>query len=138
MPQDTNTADAAQALTPVRVAARKYRAAKGDAKQAARAALHVAVAHAVRAGATQVKVADASGFSKAQVSRVARGGTSGASQLPPAKYLVDVLPANELIERYRSGESVMQLAKAYGCSSTTVRVVLERNNVPRRVGRNSV
>lgn len=133
MPQHTDIPSIEQALESVRGKARQYRANKRSA--AARTALHEAVVLAVRAGAKQAGVAEASGLSKAQVSRVARGGTSGNSQLPPAEYLIDTLPADEVIKRYRAGETAKQLSQVYGCSSTTIRTLLERHNVSRRDGR---
>ncbi|PSK57056.1 hypothetical protein B0E38_02587 [Streptomyces sp. 111WW2] len=83
----------------------------------------------------QVEVVRASGLSKAQVSRLARGATSGRTPLPPAVYLSATLPAAEICARYQAGESTNQLAKVYGCSNTTIIGILKRHDVPRRVGR---
>lgn len=131
MPHNTNAADVTQALAAVRSASHRYRSARGSARRPARSALYEAIAHAVRGGATQAQVSDASGFSKAQVSRVARGGKSGASQLPPAKYLIDTLPADRIVERYKAGESARQLGEAFACSRSTISEILKRRDIPR-------
>lgn len=136
MPQDNHSASVAQALADTRDKAHRYRAAKRtEAEQAARKALQQAITHAVQVGAKQVQAAQASGFSKAQVSRLARGASSGRTPLPPAEYLVDAIPAAEVIARYRAGESASQLGRAYECSSTTILSILKRNGVTRRTGR---
>ncbi|MGQ4393826.1 hypothetical protein ACN6K5_003612 [Streptomyces violaceoruber] len=136
MPPKTSTADQVQALKQVREAARKYHSASlPPLKRVARQALREAVTHAASAGVRQIEVVRASGLSKAQVSRLARGATSGRSPLPPAVYLSATLPAAEICVRYQDGESTNQLAKVYGCSNTTIIGILKRHDVPRRVGR---
>ncbi|MEU8469614.1 hypothetical protein AB0F30_17100 [Streptomyces sp. NPDC029006] len=132
MPQNSDFSSIERALDSVRTAAVQYRTSKGSAT---RSALNEAIVLAVRAGAKQARVAEASGLSKAQVSRVARGGSSGRSVLPPAERLLDTLPADEVIRRYRAGETTAQLGQAYGCSRSTIIDVLKRHNVPRRVDR---
>ena len=132
MPQDIDPAHVAQALTHLRNKGRQYKDAKGHKnKRAARATLHEAITLAVRAGARQVQAAQASGLSKAQVSRIARGASSGRTSLPPVQYLVDTLPADELIQRYQAGESARELGAAFGCSRHTIYAVLESREVPR-------
>ncbi|MFE0206973.1 hypothetical protein [Streptomyces sp. NPDC058985] len=136
MPQHLDPARVAQALAAIPNQARQYRNARSvEAKMTTRKNLHQAVAHAVDVGATQTQAAKASGLSKAQVSRLVRGATSGRTSLPPATYLVDTLPAAEVCVRYRAGESTVQIAEAYGCGESTIITVLKRNDVPRRVGR---
>lgn len=136
MPQDIDPEQVAQALAAIPACARRFRNARGgEARQATRKALHQAVAHAVAAGATQTQAAKAAGLSKAQVSRLVRGATSGRTPLPPAVYLSATLPAAEICVRYQAGESTNQLAKVYGCSNTTIIGILKRHDVPRRVGR---
>ena len=136
MPQNPAPDHVGQALDQVRDAARRYRAATSpQSRGAARETLNKAVVAAVRAGAKQVQVSRISGLSKAQVSRVARGGTSGRTPLPPATHLVDTLPAKDIVTRYRAGETTYQLGRAYGCSQTTIISILKRHGVSRRVGR---
>lgn len=45
------------------------------------------------------------------------------------------LPANEIVTRYQAGESLKQIAAAYGTSDNTVRRLLEDQGVQRRPGR---
>lgn len=136
MPPKTSTADQVQALKQVREAAKKYQSADlPPLKRVARQALREAVTHAASAGVKQIEVAKASGLSKAQVSRLARGATSGRTPLPPATFLLDTLPAAEVIARYQSGESTRQLGAVYGCSESTIIAILKRNSIPRRAGR---
>jgi DNA invertase Pin-like site-specific DNA recombinase len=136
MPQDTNPAHSEQALTELRRKATQYRAARTpEARAAARTALHGAIATAVRSGARQARAAEASGLSKAQVSRIARGGSSGNTSLPKAVPMVDSIPAEDVIARYRAGESTNQIGKTYGCSGFTITSILKRNGVSRRAGR---
>lgn len=149
MVQNTDPTNLAQALVALRTATRRHRTAvkkfeqarpfaqrsryrygtryqdAADALRSARATLHAAIGQAVRAGATQAQVSKMSGFSKAQVSRVARGGTSGASLLPPAKYLIDTLPADQIAARYGAGESARELGEAFGCNGKTIATLLK-------------
>lgn len=97
--------------------------------------LNAAVRQAVQSGIRQVDVARETGLSTAQVSRVARGGTSGATRLPPAEYLVAKLPVQEIAAAYQSGTSAGQLGIDYGCSGSTILSLLKRHNVRRRNGR---
>jgi len=133
MPQITHSEPAVRALDEIRDATRRYQrsALTPDKRQAAREALNAAIVRAVQAGVRQAQIARTSGLSKAQVSRVARGGTSGATPLPPAERLIDLLPADEVIERYRSGESVRALEEVFGCSRHTLYGVLKSHGVPR-------
>lgn len=93
------------------------------------------MATAARSGIKQTLIAKAAGLSKAQVSRVARGATSGKTPLPPAEYLVNTLPADQIVERYQQGETSFDLGRAYGCSNTTIINILKRHGVARREGR---
>lgn len=136
MPPKTSTANQVQSLKQVRAAAKEYHSADlPPLKRVARQALREAVTHAANVGVKQVEIVRASGLSKAQVSRLARGATSGRTPLPPAIFLLDTLPATEVIARYQSGESTRQLGAAYGCSETTIIAILKRNSIPRRAGR---
>jgi Mor family transcriptional regulator len=131
-----NNQSAEKALACVRTAARRNRAAAGTPDAAAaRKALRYAVAAAANCGIKQTLIAKAAGLSKAQVSRVARGASSGKTTLPPATYLVDTLPSDEIVERYRSGETTYDLSRAYKCSNTTIINILKRNGVARRSDR---
>jgi uncharacterized protein (DUF433 family) len=149
MAQNTDPASVAKAIAALRTATRRHRTAvkqfeearpfakrsryrygtryqdAADALRSARTALHEAIGHSVRAGATQAQVSEVSGFSKAQVSRVARGGTSGASLLPPAEYLIDTLPVDQIAARYRAGESTRELGEAFRCSRATIAALLK-------------
>lgn len=132
MSLDIDPAHVAQALAHLRDKGQQYKDAKSHKnKRDARAALHEAVTLAVRASAKRAQVVQASGFSKAQVSRLARGASSGRTPLPPVQYLVDTLPADELIQRYQAGESARELGAAFGCSRHTIYAVLESREVPR-------
>jgi DNA-binding CsgD family transcriptional regulator len=42
------------------------------------------------------------------------------------------LPANEIVSRYRAGESLAKIARAYGTSDNTVKRLLDQNGVQRR------
>jgi hypothetical protein len=122
-----NNQSAEKALAGVRTAARRNRAAAGTPDAAAaRKALRYAVAAAANCGIKQTLIAKAAGLSKAQVSRVARGASSGKTTLPPATYLVDTLPSDEIVERYRSGETTYDLSRAYECSNTTIINILKQ------------
>lgn len=135
MPQSSSPDRLGQALSQVRTTARQYRAATDpQSRPAARQALNKAIVTAVQAGVKQAQVAHISGLSKAQVSRVARGGTSGRSPLPAATYLVHTLPAEEIIRRYESGDSATQIGASYGCSNTTILHILRDHGVARRKG----
>lgn len=144
MVQNTDPTNLAKVLATLRTATRQYKTSIRKFEEAryfaqrgryyqdaakelrsARAALHEAIGHAVRAGAKQAQVSRMSGFSKAQVSRVARGGTSGASLLPPAEHLIDTLPVDQIAARYRDGETTRELGEAFGCSRSTIATVLK-------------
>jgi transposase-like protein/uncharacterized protein YerC len=136
MPQTTTPEPVAQALNEVRDAARQYRdATTPEERDTARKALNATIVRAVQAGAKQAQVVRITGLSRAQVSRVSRGATSGRTPLPPAKYLVDALPADRIADRYRAGATAVQLGREYGCNSSTILAVLERHGVTRRKGR---
>ncbi|MFD5848303.1 hypothetical protein [Streptomyces chartreusis] len=89
---------------------------------------------AVQTGAKQARIASLSGLSKAQISRIARGASSGHTPLPPAEYMVRTLPAKEIIRAYTSGHSSTQIAASYGCSNTTILHILRDHGVARRTG----
>lgn len=99
-------------------------------------ALHDAIRAAVRDGVRQAEIVRATGLSRAQVSRVARGATSGRHTLPPAdEPLVRTLPAAEVIASYRAGEPTRVIGERYGCSKTTIINVMKRHDVKRRTTR---
>jgi len=136
MPQNTAPDHSAQALAEVRDAAQRYRnALTPETRKATRQTLNAAIARAAQAGVKQVLIASAAGLSKAQVSRVSRGATSGRIPLPAAEYLVDTLPATRIIAQYKAGATAVQLGREYGCSGTTILGLLKRHRVPRRDGR---
>ncbi|MFF8544734.1 hypothetical protein ACF060_31110 [Streptomyces werraensis] len=136
MPKKTDPEKAAQALQALRAAAQRYKKAHGQEKATARVALHQSILTAVHeAGVRQAEASRAAGISKAQVSRLVRGATSGKHKLPPAQYLIDTLPREEIAARYRRGESAGSLGDAFGCSAKTIGDVLRRAGVPLREGR---
>lgn len=97
--------------------------------------LHQSIRAAIASGARQADLVRSTGLSRAQVSRIARGASSGRQQLPPAQHVVDTLPADEIIARYRSGASARTIGETYGCSASTILAVLRRHHVQRRVAR---
>jgi transposase-like protein len=97
--------------------------------------LHQSIRAAIASGARQADLVRSTGLSRAQVSRIARGASSGRQQLPPAQHVVDTLPADEVIARYRSGASARAIGETYGCSASTILAVLRRHQVQRRVAR---
>lgn len=136
MPQTTAPDHNTQALAEIRDAAQQYRKAlTPETRKTTRQALNAAIARAARTGVKQVHIARAAGLSKAQVSRVSRGATSGRTPLPAAEYLVDTLPAARIIAQYKAGATAVQLGREYGCSNTTILGLLKRHRVPRRDGR---
>lgn len=136
MPQSPAPDRASQALTQLQNATRQYQdASSPQAQRTAREALHKAITVAVQAGIKQAQVARASGLSKAQVSRLVRGATSGRAALPPAEYLLHKLPVQDIVARYQEGESATDIGEDYGCSNTTILDLLRRNGVARRAGR---
>lgn len=135
MPKKTDPEKAAQALQALRAAAQRYKKAHGQKKATARKALHQSILTAVHgAGVRQAEASRAAGMSKAQVSRLVRGATSGKHKLPPARYLVDTLPREEIVTRYRGGESAVSLGNDFGCSNSTILDVLRQAGVQPRKG----
>ncbi len=50
----------------------------------------------------------------------------------------DALPADEIVTRYRAGESLAQIARTYGSSANTVKRILEQQGVQRRPAHHAV
>lgn len=131
MPQVLDSARINQALADLMARVHEHRAAQTPAtKKTTREALHQAIVTAIHAGAKQIKVAQIARLSQAQVSRVARGGSSGKTPLPPAQYLADTLPVDEIIDRYQAGESSRKLGTDFGCNPSTICRVLKSRGVP--------